>query len=128
MPPSSSCLRCNLMTLWASAWSEARALGGEPVRCAGAAALQVLYLEWGRACEAAGGLRISDVTAELSGLAAALGEGTIELGVLDRPLLVTELVAKNLVQFPTAIGCVVAHRLPAGDRAGSAAAERSSAR
>jgi phosphate transport system substrate-binding protein len=96
-----------LTLLWASAWNAVPALGGEPVHCAGAAAPQNLYLEWGRAYEAAGGVRLNCVAAEFTGLAAALGQGTVELGVLDRPLSVTELVATDLVQFPTAIGGVV---------------------
>jgi hypothetical protein len=47
-----------MVLLWASAWNATRALGGEPVRCAGAAASQELYVEWGRAYEAPGGVRM----------------------------------------------------------------------
>src|SRR5262245_55248096 len=84
----------------------ARASEG-PIREAGAAFPQALYEEWARAYGTQAGVKVACEASELQDVLRRLESGGLEFGAVDLPLPVEQLVAKRLVQFPTAIGGIV---------------------
>jgi len=84
-----------------------RPAASEPIRGVGAALPKAVYAEWARSFEAKTHVAVSYSAVSPTTALGELATGHANFGASEVPLLVEQLAAKGLVQFPTVIGGVV---------------------